>query len=106
MDYSKFTNENVRLALQALQAGDQRWYSFFTETPEMTDDGEKVNFRHFFAKALGNEKFLAVDKVENNGRDIYGDFQAGSLGTFKVFFRFQQNAEGKFDRLDIGQAEY
>lgn len=104
MDYSQITNDKVRLAIQALQAGDQTWYSFFTETPEMTDEGDKINFRHFFAKALGNEKFLTVDKVENNGKDIYGDFRAGNLGRFYVFFRFHQNAEGKFDRLDIGQA--
>lgn len=106
MDYSKITNDQVRSALRALQAGDQTWYSFFTETPDMTDDGAKVNFRHFFAKALGDEKFLTIDKVKNNGKEIYGNFKAGRLGTFKVFFKFRQNAEGKFDCLDIGQAEY
>lgn len=103
MDVSKITNPNVKLAFDALQNGDKIWYSYFTENPVMTDDGNKVDFKNFFSKALGTEKFLSIDKVENEGKDIYGNFKAGSWGTFKVFFKFHQNSEGKFDRLDIGQ---
>lgn len=103
MDFSKITNEKVKQAIQALDAGDKSWYTFFTESPEMTDDGNKVDFKSFFAKALGNEKFLSIDKVENEGKDIYGNFKAGQWGTFKVFFKFRVNGDGKFDRLDIGQ---
>ncbi len=105
MDLSKITNETVRKAIEALQNGDQSWYSFFTPNPAMTDDGNKVDFKNFFAKALGEEKFLSIDKVENEGKDVYGNFKAGQWGTFKVYFKFHQNAEGKFDRLDIGQAK-
>lgn len=105
MDTSKLTNETVKKAFEALQNGDKAWYSFFTENPVMTDDGNKVDFKNFFAKALGTEKFLTIDKVENDGRDIYGNFKAGQWGTFPVFFKFHQNAEGKFDRLDIGQGK-
>lgn len=104
MDLSKLTNKTVKDAIEALQAGDKRWYSFFVENPEMTDDGNSVNFKSFFSKALGTEKFLTIDKVENNGHDVYGNFKAGSWGTFKVFFKFHQNADGKFYKLDIGQA--
>lgn len=104
MDFSKITNEKVKQAIEALDAGDKSWYTFFTADPHMTDDGNKVDFKSFFAKALGNEKFLTIDKVENEGKDIYGNFKAGQWGTFKVFFKFHLNAEGKFDRLDIGQA--
>ena len=106
MDLSKITNETVRQAVEALQAGDQSWYSFFTENPAMTDDGNTMNFKDFFGNALGNEKFLSIDKVENEGKDVYGNFNAGKWGTFKVFFKFHQNTDGKFDRLDIGQANY
>lgn len=106
MDLLKITNEKVRQAIEALQSGDKSWYTFFTENPAMTDDGNKTDFRNFFSKALGNEKFITIDKVENNGRDIYGNFKAGQWGTFKVFFKFHQNDDGKFDRLDIGQARY
>lgn len=105
MDTSKLINETVRKAFEALQSGDKSWYSFFTENPVMTDDGNKVDFKNFFAKALGHEKFLTIDKVENDGKDIYGNFKAGQWGTFPVFFKFHQNAEGKFDRLDIGQGK-
>lgn len=92
--------------MEALQAGHDSWYSFFTEDPVMTDDGNKVDFKNFFAKALGNEKFLTIDKVEKNGTEVYGKFEAGQWGTFKVFFKFHQNTQGLFDRLDIGQASY
>lgn len=105
MDLSKITNPEVKSAIEALQSGDKSWYSYFTENPAMTDDGNKINFKSFFSKALGTEKFLTIDKVENDGKDVTGNFKAGSWGTFKVFFKFHQNAEGKFDRLDIGQAK-
>ncbi len=104
MDFSAIGNEQVRQAIEALQSGDKSWYGYFTEQPEMTDDGKKIDFRNFFATALGKEKFITIDKVENGGKDIYGNFKAGQWGTFKVYFKFHQNAEGKFDRLDIGQA--
>lgn len=106
MDLSKITDSTVQQAITALQVGDKSWYSFFTENPVMTDDGNKVDFKNFFAKALGHEKFTTIDKVENSGKDIYGNFKAGQWGTFKVFFKFHVAANGKFDRLDIGQANY
>ena len=103
MDLSKLTNSEVKNAIEALQAGDKIWYSYFTENPSMTDDGNNVDFKSFFSKALGEEKFLTIDKVENDGKDIYGNFKAGKWGTFKVFFKFHQNSKGKFEKLDIGQ---
>lgn len=102
-DLSKITNDR-KSAIEALQNGDKSWYTYFTDNPEMTDDGQQVDFKSFFAKALGNEKFLNIDKVENNGKTVYGNFKAGQWGTFRVFFKFHENATGKFERLDIGQA--
>lgn len=106
MDLSKIKNDTVRKAIEALQSGDSAWYSYFTDNPVMTDDGNKIDFKNFFTKALGNEKFLSIDKVENDGKHIFGNFKAGQWGTFKVFFKFHTNSQGKFDRLDIGQANY
>ncbi len=105
MDTLSITNEKVRSAIGALQENNlTAWYSFFTENPVFTDDGRTLNFRSFFDNAFAHkEKFLTIDKVENNGKDIYGNFKAGQWGTFNVFFKFHQNAQGKFDRLDIGQ---
>ncbi len=42
--------------------------------------------------------------VEDEGKTVYGNFKAGQWGTFRVFFKFHQNADGKFEKLDIGQA--
>ncbi|SFN43528.1 hypothetical protein SAMN05421594_2802 [Chryseobacterium oleae] len=105
MDLSKITDDMVRQAIQALQDGDQNWYTFFTENPGMTDDGNTIDFKSFFSNALGKEKFLNIDKVENEGKDIYGNFEAGKWGTFRTYFKFHKNNDGKFDRLDIGQAK-
>ncbi len=104
MNIDKITDVNVKKAIKALQSGDKVWYSYFTEDAVMTDDGNSVDFKSFFAKALGSEKFLSIDKIEDEGKSIFGNFKAGNWGTFGVFFKFHQNADGKFDRLDIGQS--
>lgn len=106
MDLSKITNENVKKAIEALQANDKNaWYSYFTADAVFTDDGRTMNFKAFFDNAFDKkEKFLDIDTVENGGKDLYGNFYAGQWGTFRVYFKFHQNTEGKFNRLDIGQA--
>lgn len=105
MDLSKITNPTVNAAMTAWQNGDSKTFlSYFTASPTMTDDGSPRSFQSFVKDACGEEKFLTIDSVENEGKDITGNFKAGKWGTFKVFFRFHLNADGKFDRLDIGQA--
>lgn len=105
MDYSKLSNTTVRSAMEAWQNGDSKTFlSFFTANATMTDDGNPRDFQAFVKEACGTEKYLSIDRVENEGKDIYGNFHAGSWGTFKVFFKFHLDAAGKFDRLDIGQA--
>lgn len=106
MDLSKITNESVRNAIEALQANDKTaWYTCFTNDAAFTDDGRTLDFKSFFDNAFNKkEKFLDIDKVENEGKDIYGNFYAGQWGTFSVYFKFHQNTNGKFNRLDIGQA--
>lgn len=106
MDITKISNEKVRKAIEALQANDKNaWYSFFANDAVFTDDGRTLDLKSFFDNAFNNkEKFLSIDKVENDGKDIYGNFQAGQWGTFRVFFKFHFNPEGKINRLDIGQA--
>ena len=106
MDLSKITNENVKKAIEALQANDKNaWYSYFTDDAVFTDDGRTMNFKSFFDNAFDKkEKFITLDKIENNGKYIYGKFYAGQWGTFRVYFKFHQNTDEKFHRLDIGQA--
>lgn len=107
MDLSKISNENVRKAIEALQENDKTtWYSYFTKDAVFTDDGRTMDFRSFFDNAFDKkEKFLDFEKIENDGKDIYGNFYAGQWGTFRVFFKFHQNSDGKFNRIDIGQAK-
>jgi len=104
MDTSKLTNETVKNAFEAWQAGDSKTFlSYFTADATMTDDGNPRNFQGFVKEACGKEIFLTIDTVGNDGKDVKGNFKAGQWGTFPVFFKFHQNADGKFDRLDIGQ---
>lgn len=108
MDLSKITNKVVKKVIEALQANDKNaWYAHFTNDALFTDDGRAMNFKSFFDTAFEKkEKFLSIDKIGNEGQDIYGNFYAGQWGTFKVFFKFHLNAEGKINRLDIGQTNY
>jgi hypothetical protein len=104
MDLSKITNKQVRKAVEAQINGDREtFFALFTEDAKMTDDGNSLDLKPFFENAFNHkEKFLSIDKVENDGKNIHGHFDAGQWGVFNVFFKFHQNAEGKFDRLDIG----
>ncbi|MBX3256153.1 MAG: hypothetical protein KF862_18595 [Chitinophagaceae bacterium] len=105
MEIQKISNETVKKAVEALQANDKNtWYTYFTDDAVFTDDGRILNFKSFFDNAFNKkEKFLSIDKVGNDGKDIYGNFFAGQWGTFSVFFKFHINADAKIDRLDIGQ---
>ncbi|MBV6479196.1 MAG: hypothetical protein HGGPFJEG_01957 [Ignavibacteria bacterium] len=105
MDTSKLTNSTVKKAFDAWQSGDSKTFlSYFTDDAELFDDGNQRDFQQFVKDACGHEKFISIDKVENNGLDILGQFHTESWGDFKTYFKFQLNNEGKINRLDIGQA--
>jgi hypothetical protein len=107
MNTDQLTNSIVKKAIEALQAGDKdAWFALFTAEAELFDDGHKMNFKSFFDKALGHERFTTIDKVENKGLDLYGRFHSDQWGDFKTYFRFTINSDGKINRLDIGQASY
>lgn len=107
MNTDKLTNTTVKKAIDALQSADSKaWFALFTADAILYDDGNKMNFRSFFEKALGHDRFTSIDKVENNGLDIYGHIHSDHWGDFKTYFKFQINSEGKINRLDIGQASY
>lgn len=105
MNLDKITDPTVKKAVEALQANDlELWFSYFTNDAEFTDDGRTMNFKSFFENAFSKkEKFLSIDKVENDGKNITGNFYAGQWGTFKVYFNFHLNTENKIHRIDIGQ---
>ena len=107
IDLTKISNTKVKAAITALQKGDEKtWFTLFATDVVFLDDGNQMKFNNFFKKALGRERFTSIDKVENNGLDIYGNFHSDQWGDFKTCFKFQINKEGKIDKLDIGQTSY
>lgn len=107
MNTDKLTNTTVKKAIEALQTADSKaWFALFTADAALYDDGNKMDFKSFFEKAFGHERFTSIDKVENKGLDLYGRFHSDQWGDFKTYFKFHINAAGKISRLDIGQASY
>jgi hypothetical protein len=107
IDLTKLSNAKVKAAIAALQKGDEKtWFPLFAIDVAFYDDGNQMKFNNFFKKALGHERFTSIDKVENNGLEVYGHFHSDQWGDFKTHFKFQLNKEGKIARLDIGQASY
>lgn len=105
MDTSKLTNTIVKNAFEAWQKGDhQSFLSFFTTDAKLYDDGNPRNFQKFVKEAYGHERFTTIDKVENDGKDIYGNFHTESWGDFRTYFKFYLDTNDKISRLDIGQA--
>lgn len=105
VDLNKLSNSKVKTAISAFQKGDEKtWFSLFSADAVLYDDGNQMQFNNFFKKALGHERFTSIDKVENGGLDVYGNFHSDQWGDFKTYFKFQLNKEGKINRLDIGQA--
>lgn len=106
MDTNKLTNSTVKQAFDAWQKGDSKTFlAFFTADAKLFDDGSSRDFQKFVKDACGHEKFTSIDKVENKGLDITGNFHTESWGDFKTYFNFTINEDGKFSRLDIGQAK-
>lgn len=107
MEYGKISNSKVKAAIEAWQKDDAAlWLSFFITDAQLLDDGHPRDFKKFSTETIGNERFTSVDKVEDNGLSVYGHFHSDTWGDFKTYFKFQLDKSGKFERLEIGQANY
>lgn len=105
LDLTKLSNPKVKAAIQALQNCDEKgWFSLFAAEVAFYDDGNQMKFNNFFKKALGRERFTSIERVENNGLEVYGHFHSDQWGDFTTCFKFEINKAGKISRLDIGQA--
>ncbi|AYL99608.1 hypothetical protein HYN43_026695 [Mucilaginibacter celer] len=105
MNTEKLTNPIVKQAIDALQGGDKNaWFALFTPNAQLFDDGNKMNFKSFFEKAIGHERFTSIDKVEYNGLHLYGKFHSDQWGDFKTYFKFTVDGNNKISKLEIGQA--
>jgi hypothetical protein len=86
MDLSKLTNPRVREAIEALQAGNKTvWLSLFAANVKLSDDGSPRDFAAFSNEAIGHERFTSIDRVDNNGLDVYGGFHSDRWDDLDVF---------------------
>ncbi len=100
------TNPTVRAAIDALQRGDRKaWAALFEPAAKLYDDGSPRSLETFTQEAVGHERFTTIDRVENNGLDVFGAFHSPQWGDFQTYFKFQLSLAGKVARLDIGQVE-
>lgn len=105
MNTDKLSNRIVRQAIEALQQGDKSaWATLFAPDAMLYDDGKARDLHEFNRHAIGSERFTEIDRVENDGLDLYGQFHSDRWGTFKTYFKFHLDADGRIARLDIGQA--
>ncbi len=106
MNTDHLTDPTVRAAIEALQTGDRHgWVALFEADATLYDDGSPRSLEQFNREALGHERFVSIDGVDNHGLDLTGDFHSEQWGAFRAYFRFQLSATGKIARLDIGQAD-
>jgi len=107
IDLNKISNPLVRDAISALQDGNkEKWFELFEDNATLFDDGRQISFRSFFQTAVGHERFTSIDKIENNGLNIFGHFHSDQWGDFKTFFKFSISGSNKINKLEIGQAKY
>ena len=105
MKTSVLTNRIVKAAIEALENGDRNtWSALFEPDAELYDDGSPRSLEEFNRDALGHERFISIDRVENNGLNLIGAFHSDRWGDFQTCFRFQVSPGGKINRLEIGQA--
>jgi len=105
-DLTLLSNKKIKAAITALQNNDDTpWFALFSDDVLLYDDGNQMQFKNFFKKALGHERFLTIDRVDQNGMEVYGDFHSDQWGKFKTCFKFELDKNGKICRLEIGQVE-
>ena len=80
----------------------------FAPNAEFYDDGSKGSLANFTNSAFGSshEHFTSIDKVENNGLDVYGHYHSDQWGDFKTYFKFYLDNQSKITKLEVGQASY
>lgn len=107
MDIDKITNPVAQRAIEALQIGDRdAWSALFTSQASFYDDGNKRDLGAFTKSAIGHERFTSIDKVEDDGTSVFGNFHSDQWGDFKTYFKFTIGSDGKINKLEIGQADY
>jgi hypothetical protein len=96
MNTDKLTNPTVRAAIDALQSGDREaWTELLERDAQLFDDGRLPSLDKFNQEALGHERFISIDRIENHGLDLIGHFHSDQWGNFRTYFRFQLSSAGR-----------
>lgn len=101
-------NSTVRAAIEALNAQDRKaWEALFRPGATFADDGKEGSLAAFTNGAFGKgcERFTRIDKVENNGLDVFGQLHSDTWGDFKACFKFHVQ-DGRITRLEVGQSSH
>ncbi len=105
---AQIKNPTVRAAIEALNAQDRKaWDALFAPGATFADDGREGSLATFTNGAFGKgrERFTRIDKVENNGLDVFGQLHSDAWGDFKAYFKFQVK-DDKITRLEVGQSDH
>lgn len=105
MEFSSLSNNAVKSALKALASKNlDAWYALFTDQVRLVENGKEGDFKTYFDEAMKySARFLHVEKENNNGLEVIGEYFAGRGGRFRASFTFQQNEQGKLNHLEIQQ---
>lgn len=107
MELSSIKNTIARQAIDAWQNGNiDTWNSLFTKEAKLYDDGNPRDLQKFSRECIGHERFISIDKTEDNGLHVYGKFHSDTWGDFKTYFKFYLDSDNRISRLEIGQANY
>lgn len=105
INWNQLTNPAIRTALEAQQKHDlTAWFAVFSDNPTFINDDKTEDFKQFFENAFNfHEKLLSIEKVDETGTHITGNYFGGKYGTYRISIRFRENSAGKLDYLEIKQ---
>lgn len=105
----KLAAPEVQKAIVALNEQDAKtWYALFTDDASFSDDNREIDFKKWCDRELFSKSkcyVTRIDKVENQGFNIYCLFHSDNYGDFKTYMNFIIEGD-TFNRLEVGQVDY
>lgn len=96
---------SVRRAISALQTGNLiGWLSGFSTRASFYNEGVCEPIEEFALQAMGQKRFLSIDRVANGGLWVEGLFESNGE-VYRAFFNFELDDDGLICRLDVGDSE-
>lgn len=96
----------VRTAISALQAGDKLgWLTCFTAGAKLFDNGKRRSMFNFTRDHVGAMRFTEIERVDNDGRDVYGVIRLRDEQDIHAYFKVRLDAAAMCSRLDIGRTD-